>query len=373
MLALVCVPVSGLLSANAGEFKFPVQMAEMSPFGLWDASLSIRTSGGFNSNPSLAYLEEFRQPAPFFEYGGDLMLIRAPTDNNSVYVFLSGDDRRYFNVEEVPGQQNFLSQFRFEHESPTWWSAGGNLTWMYLNQVLDLSNFDTGVGTAQVTGQTVILRPEFSARLGTNWVLTLEVPLMRQGFSEPADGFFEVGSQLLLTRQLGRDSTVSLGYSWVWRPYDSSPLLTPGGEIIPGTLERLRYNSVNGRWQHFWGRDRQWRTTVFSGFIAARDNGLGYYDYNRYRVGGSVQFRRGRWRVMVEGGVQWYDYIEQTKAPEETDLRERQEYNLGLEMGFEVNRRIRWLVRFTWDDSVANIPQDTYNAKVASTGFEFEF
>ena len=110
---------------RGGPPEFPTPMAEPSPFLLWDATLSLRTSAGFNSNPSLAYLGEFRQPAAYFEYGGDLMFYRVPTDGDSVYIFFSGEDRRYFNVEEVPGQQNFLSQFKYEHESPSWWNAGG--------------------------------------------------------------------------------------------------------------------------------------------------------------------------------------------------------------------------------------------------------
>ncbi len=348
-------------------------MAEPSPFLLWDATLSLRTSAGFNSNPSLAYLGEFRQPAAYFEYGGDLMFYRVPTDGDSVYIFFSGEDRRYFNVEEVPGQQNFLSQFKYEHESPSWWNAGGTFVWMYANQVIDLSDLDNGVGTAQVQGQTVILRPSLSARVGTNWLAAIELPLMRQKLSEPADGYSEVGPQVMLTRKLPNSSTASIGYSWTWRPYDDSPLLTPGGEIIPGSIERLRYNSVNLRWQQNWDREKRWRTTVFGGVTAARDNGLGYYDYNRFRVGASAQYRVGRWTLSVDGGAGWYNYIEQTIAPEETALRERREFSTGGQTAFDITETIQWVMRFTWETSISNIPQDTYNATTASAGLEVEF
>lgn len=356
-----------------GQVDFPARMAEPSPFLLWDSTLTLRTAGGYNSNPSLAYLGEFREPAAYFEYGGDLMFFRLPTAGDTAYIYLSGEDRRYFNAEQVPGQQNFLSQFKYEHESPSWWNAGGSLLWMYANQVIDLSDLDNGVGTAQVKAMTVALRPSFSARLGTNWVAGIELPLMRQGLSEPADGYFEVGPQILLSRTLANASSASIGYSWTWRPYDSSPLLTPGGEIIPGSLERLRYNSVNLRWQQNWDRDRAWRTTLFSGFTAARDNGLGYYDYNRFRIGWGVQYQVGRWKFSVDGAAGWYNYVEQTTAPEETALRERQEFSVGVQASYEIMENVQWVMRFTWDDSISNIPQDTYNATTASAGFEFEF
>jgi hypothetical protein len=361
------------MSARGGQVEFPAQMAEPSPFLLWDSSLSMRASGGYNSNPSLAYLGEFRQPAAFFEYGGDLMFYRLPADGDSAYIFVSGDDRRYFNADQVPGQQNFLTQFKYDHESPSWWNAGASLVWMYANQVIDLSDLDNGVGTAQVKALTIALRPSFSARLGTNWLAGFELPLMRQGLTAPADGYFEVGPQLLLTRKLPNASTASIGYSWTWRPYDDSPLLTPGGEIISGSLERLRYNSVNVRWQQNWDRDRAWRTTLFGGFTATRDNGLGYYDYNRFRVGGAVQYQVGRWILSGDGSAGWYQYVEQTTAPEETALRERQEFSVGVQVSFQVSDRVQWVTRFTWETSISNIPQDTYDATTASMGLEVEF
>ena len=67
---------------RGGPPEFPTPMAEPSPFLLWDATLSLRTSASFNSNPSLAYLGEFRQPAAYFEYGGDLMFYRVGREVN---------------------------------------------------------------------------------------------------------------------------------------------------------------------------------------------------------------------------------------------------------------------------------------------------
>ncbi|MFO1461700.1 MAG: outer membrane beta-barrel protein [Verrucomicrobiota bacterium] len=363
---------------QGGQVQFPEPMAEPSPFVLWDSTLTLRTSGGYNSNPSLAFQSEARHPAAFFEYGGDLLFFRLPTDGDTASIFLSGDDRRYFSNEDVPGQQNFLSQFSYEHESPSWWNAGGNLIWMYANQVVDLSELGAyPKGPEQVQGNTVIFRPNFSGRIGTNWLAGIELPLTYQGLSVAPDGFLEAGPQLLLTRRLRNGSTASIGYSWSERVYSTAtPLLTPGGEVInPVTLvvEHLQLNTVNGKWQQYWDREKQWRTTLSSGFTTARDNGTGYYNYNRFRVGAGIQANLGRWILSLDGAASWYQYTEQTSAPEESTLRDRQEYSVGLQASYEITDHVRSFVRFSWETSIANTPQDNYGATTSAAGFEFEF
>jgi hypothetical protein len=343
------------------------------PFLLWEDTLTLRTGAGFNTNPALSPEGTPQNPSGFVEYGGDLTFFRLPSDGNSAFLLLSGDDRRYFNSASVPGEQTFIGQMKFDHASPSWWNAGGSLTYLYAHQVFDLSDYDAGVGTSDLRGQTVTLRPTFSARISTNWLAGFELPMTRQGFTEPADGYFEVGPQLLFARMLAHHSQVSIGYSWTWRPYDNSPLLTPNGEIIPGSTERLRYNSVLLRWQQNWNEQKTWTTTLRSSFTTTRDNGEGYYDYNRIRVGGVVRYQKDRWTVSVEGGAGWYNYLEQTIAPDETELRERQEYLVNLRAEFNLTKSLKCVASFTWEKSDANIPEDTYSGRTASAGLEWEY
>ncbi|MCW5558193.1 MAG: hypothetical protein KIT22_10230 [Verrucomicrobiae bacterium] len=351
------------------------------PFTLWDVSVSFQLGGGYNSNPSLTAIADARQPSSFLEYGGDLLFVRVPTDGNTLSILLGGSDRRYFGTESVLPQQSVFTQFSFLHESPSWWSAGVNATWLHINEVVDLSSLDNGllVGTGQLQGQTVIVRPNLSARLGTNWLASVELPLTRQAFSEPADSYYEVGPQALLTRKLPHDSTASLGYSWTWRPYDDSPQINPNGEILlGGGMERLQYHSANFRWQQNWDADKHWRTLVNSSYTIARDSGGGYYDYNSPRVSGQFTYRTDRWEVTASASAIWYHYTQRTVSAAETALRERREYTAGLRFKYEFTEHVSGLLGFEWESSKSNfilggVAVETYNAKTVSLGIQVEY
>jgi len=351
------------------------------PFLLWDVSVTFESGGGYNSNPSLTSIDDARQPSSFFEYGGDVLFVRVPTGGNTLSILLGGSDRRYFGTDDVLPQQSVFTQFSFLHESPSWWNAGANVTWVHINEIVDLSSLDNGllVGTGQLQGQTVIVRPNFSARLGTNWLATFEVPLGRQGFSEPADGYFEVGPQAFLTRKLPHESTVSVGYSWTWRPYDESPQINPNGEILlDGGVERLQYNAVNFRWQQNWDSEKRWRTALTSSYTMARDSGGGYYEYNSPRVSGQFSYRGDRWEAAVDVGAIWYNYTQRTAGTAETSLRERQEYSVGFRFKRQITEHVSGVLGFTWESSESNfilggVAVETYNAKTVSLGVQIEY
>ena len=349
-------------------------MLEPSPIQLWDTSLTLRTGGGHASNPSLANLSSARQPSAFLEYGGDLMFFRLPTGGDNAYIFLSGDDRRYLSAENIPGEQNFVALATYTHDSPSWWKAGATVSFVYLHQVIDLSEIDSGIGTAEVKGNTLNFRPMWGGTWDTNWLAQLELPLNRQMFSTEATGdFLELGPQVTLTRYLARSSQVSLSYAWLRRAYDDTPLREPDGDLLPGTLEVLNYNHLNLRWRQFWDTEKHWSSTARLGFTTARDNGPGYYDFNRYRASGLVRYERDRWALQFEGGALWSDYLLQSVSNLNLTPRSQRNVFAVAEFEYRVWRALKWNVSFAYDQSVGNVALDSYLSRTVTTGVEWEF
>lgn len=348
-------------------------MAEPSPFLLWETSLTLRTGGGHSSNPSLANFPQARQPSAFLEYGGDLMFFRLPTETDSAYVLFSGDNREYLDAGNIPGEQNFLAVGNYLHESPSWWKSGATVSYVYVNQFLDLSEIDSGIGTAQIQGNTINFRPAFGATWSPEWNVLLELPINRQQFSNTTGDFTDYGPVLSLNRVLPHGSLATLSYAWNHRDYDDTPMRTSDGTAIPGSLARLLYNHVNLRWQHHWDAQRRWSTTARLGFTAARDDGSGYYDFNRYRASGVVRYRLGRWSALAEGGGTWTDYRVQTVALDDDALRSIRNLFASLRLEWNVWRELTWNLTFAWDSSVGNVALDSYLVRTLSTGVEWEF
>lgn len=366
----------GILAVDlvcAGQFKFPTPMEEPSPVLLWDTSLTLRSGGGHNSNPSLAYLSSARKPSAFLEYGGDLMFFRLPAGGDSAYVFISGDDRRYLTADEVPGEQNFIAVANYTHESPSWWRAGSTFSYVYLHQYLDLSEIDSGVGTARVRGNNLNFKPMVGMTWKTNWQGQLELPVSRQFFSGTAGDFLDLGPLLTFTRRLDRGSQVSLAYGWTRRAYDDTPFLTPDEPSGFGELEILRYNNVNLRWQQNWDADKHWSTTARFGLTTARDNGSGYYDYDRYRISGTVRYERKRWTLLIEGGVTWTDYLVQTVSETDSSLRYQHHLFASIRLEYLLWESLKWNAAFAYERSTGNLNADNYLVRTVSTGLEWEF
>jgi len=348
-------------------------MAEPSPFQLWDTSLSIRSGGGHSSNPSLANLPAARQPSAFLEYGGELMFFRLPTGGDNAYVFISGDDRRYLNPKSVPGEQNFVALASYTHESPSWWMAGSTVSYVYLHQVIDLSEIDSGIGTAAIRGNTLNFKPMFGVHWSTNWQGQVELPINRQMFSNTAGDFLELGPLFTLSRALTHSSQISLTYAWHRRAYDDTPLFGATGVRIPESLEVLNYNHLNLRWRQNWDAEKHWTTTARLGLTAARDNGAGFYDYNRYRASGIVRYQAGRWSAQIEGGAYWSDYQVQFVSTDNPALRSQQTVFAQAQLEFQVWRGLKWNVSFAYDQSVGNVALDTYLVRTLTTGLGWEF
>jgi hypothetical protein len=208
----------------------------------------------------------------------------------------------------------------------------------------------------------------------TNWLVQLELPINRQMFATEATGdFLELGPQVTLTRNLARSSQVSLSYAWLRRAFDNVPLREINGTPLPGTLEVLNYNHLNLRWRQNWDADKHWSSTARLGFTTARDNGPGFYDFNRYRASGVVRYEGNRWALQFEGGALWSDYLLQSVSSTNLEPRSQRNVFAIAEFEYQVWRALKWNVSFAYDQSVGNVALDTYLSRTVTTGVEWEF
>ncbi len=347
-------------------------MAEPSPFLFWDLSTTLRPSFGYSDNPAMAQ-KAFEQGSSFLNAGAELMLFRLPTGPSSFNLYWLGDERRYLDSTQLKKEQLFVTQATYGYDLGSGWSTGLALQHVFVNQVIDLSSQDLGLGIGRAVGHAFTLRPSVRHALGSRFWIEFEGEGSRQLYDAPLDNYWEFVPRLQVGLELPNRSLVTLGYAHTWRPFDDSELLTPSREILVGTNTRIGSDRIDLRWRQNWDPGRVWSTTFRAFYVMTRDNGLGFFDYHRAGLNGAVQWAPGRWTFKLSARVSRYDYDAQLIAPDEDTTRLRDELAAEARVEFAVRPNLKLFGIFELDHSQGNVGQDNFTAHTAQAGVEWEF
>ncbi len=363
--------LAGSLAALAGPIQFAPPMAEPSPFLLWDLSTTLRPSVGYKTNPTLANTA-FREGSSFINLGVELLLFRLPTGPDSFHFYFSADDRRYVDSSLVDKEQFFISQASWRHELGSGWSVGTAVQHVFVNQVVDLSSEDLGLGISRAAGHGLTLRPSVRYEFG-RWWLEVEGDATRQLYDEPLDDYWEFVPKLTAGLRLAHGSTLAVSLAHTWRPFDDSPLLTPSRELLPGTNTRIQSDRLELRWRQNWDAAKVWSTTLRGFGVLTRDNGLGFFDYHRYGVAATAQWAPERWKFSATARASRYDYDEQLIAPDEASTRVREELSAEVRAELSLRKNVRLFAGYELEFSQGNVSPDNFTAHTGQAGVEWEF
>jgi hypothetical protein len=369
------IRVAGLLAGSvvalAGPIQFGTQMAEPSPFLLWDLSTTLRPSVGYKTNPTLVNTA-FREGSPFINLGAEFLLFRLPTGADSFHFYFLADDRRYLDSSLVDKEQYFISQANWRRDLGQGWSVGTAVQHVFVNQVIDLSSEDLGLGISRAAGHGLTLRPSVRHDFGP-WWLEAEGDATRQLYDEPLDDYWEFVSKVTAGYRLAHGSTLSLSWAHTWRPFDDSPLLTPSRELLPGTNTRIQNDRLELRWRQNWDAAKVWSTTLRGFGVLTHDNGLGFYDYHRYGVAATAQWAPDRWKFAATARASRYEYEEQLIAPDEATTRVREDLSAEVRAEFALRKSLRLFAGYELDFSQGNVSPDNFTAHTGQAGVEWEF
>jgi hypothetical protein len=214
------------------------------------------------------------------------------------------------------------------------------------------------------------LRPYWKLLLGPDWEVQLEGAVLRQIFEYELDDYWQGAGRVSLTRNYGYKSELSIGYQPMLRFYDTRNQYTSSGESISGTELTYWQNEADCEWRHNLNADRNWRSTSRLGYMASRDNGSGYFDYDRLLFRQQIRWVNDNWNIKATGRFGWYFYQEQKVDDEH---RKRSYATLS----FLTERRLGedWMLyvggEHEWSES--NDPLDEYRSWMASCGVGYEF
>lgn len=366
--AALCACAAGCAVA-AGAANNQLQLPE--GFPLWQPSADLRVGLGYDDNVTLS---SFAPVGSAFETtGAEAMLFRLPWNNWQLTAFATGTDTRYFNRDTgVNTEQDAAASAQF-----TWWLGKGwkslsSLQYVFINQVLDVSDTYGIAARQEVYGHGLTAKQGARKEFGPYW-LQLDASLARFYFRQPLDNYWQPGATLALGRYYGHNSEVSLSYQAMPLLYDTRQQTQPSGTPIPNTHLRFLPQTFELSWIHYWDDKRLWRNLTRLEFEFNRDNGSGYYDYQQYRLVEQVRFRSARWEASFVGSAAWYHAPHQPLSIAGIWERNRTSLRAGLRVSRTLFSHCKAYAAYDYERSFSNLAAERYQANTGTAGLELFF
>ncbi|WP_372846474.1 hypothetical protein [Pontiella sp.] len=345
----------------------PAQETNRSPIAIWETEALVSGSMGYRSNVLRSSIAA--ESSAFFTTSFDASVLRFSESGSLVLLYLFGEDTRYLDAPSVNYEQFISGTLQLVQPVGDGKEAGLEANYLYQHQIFDASADEVNRERVLVLGHGAYLRPYWKQAMG-QWEAQAEAGLARQEFERTLDDYWETEAELRLTRNYGHRSEVSVGYLPLYRRYDTRQQFDADGFVLPGTELNYLQHDVEGEWRHYWDAARSWRSLTKMSFMANRDNGSGYFDYDRVYLREQLRWKNDRWEVKGSARAGWYDYRKQR-------IDGAHRYRSYATVDFRVERRFRedWLVfgagEHEWN--VSNNPLDEYRSWMVELGLGYEF
>ena len=337
----------------------------------WLREFAVRGSVGYKDN--LLLDSNAREHSISFGSGADVTIARLPFDGRQFNFLVSFDDTRYPDGREVDHEDLLIGLAQVKTDVSAHWRLGLDERYILQNQVLDTSVTETNLEALLVRGHSLALLPNVRWMSDGNTWVELSGTAQRALYREPLDDLWEGGPKLVWGLDYGHYSTVNVTYSWNLRAYDTREQLGLDQVGLPGTSLRFQQHDVEASLRHNWDKERRWRTATRLGVQISRDNGPGFYDYDRWYAAQQIRYVAKTWELRVQGKVSFYAFPHQMAT--DSDPNERQKTLVGVDLRGEkkIWQGLKLFVSYEYEQSLANRPTDEYRVNIEAAGLSWEF
>ena len=362
-MAATIIGCTGLTTTQAQPLDLPISV--------WDAIITIRGGYGYKDNLTLAHTAT--ESSPFIGSGLEVLVMRYPKDGAEWTFLLNAEDKHYLDSTEVEQEQVLLTQAQFKKRFEEAGEVSATVEYLYQDEFQDVSVTETNLQAVRVRGHTLSGGPAFRLNYPAQFWGSLEIAPARHWFAEPLDDDFEFGPHVTLGRDYGFGSEVGLQYTPGYRTYDTAAKLTTSGETITNSHRAFSQHELRLQWRHYWDSERQWRNTTRLIYKVSRDNGSGYFDYDKLGAAEQIRFHTKRWDFSAEARISYYQYAVQTADPPSHDPRRRTELMISVRAERQLTKSLRFFATFEREQSFANVTLENYTANTVLGGLQWEF
>ncbi len=338
---------------------------------IWTESADLRGLMGYKDNVLLTYTNA--RASAFWVSGADLVVFRLPINDWQFSFVASGTDTRYFNGQNVNSEQTAVAAAKITRLYADGWSSGLGANYAYVNQVMDLTAASTNLTPiTKVLGNTFgadwFARKDFQS-----WWAQLDVDCARQLLAAPLDNYWQFGPKLTLVRKYGAGSDLALSGQWNYLMYDTTPDVTPLGQEIPNTRERVRSPSAELAWHHTWDASNHWHSLAAIAYQSDQDNSSGYFNFSYYGLNTKLEYHDSGWKLSAELRGGYYDYPIQPVSPADFSKRQRLFFAAGLHAERKLSKHLKLFADYNYENSQSDDYIERYRVNIAGAGLEWGF
>jgi len=354
-----------------GEEPEMSEEIDVPPIPIWTPTVTVTTGGGYKDNLLLSHVG--RESSPFVKNGLEFFLMRLPLDGPQLNFSVTGDDVRYLSGKSVDGEQLFATDAKVTQEIADGWEGSFGVSYVYLDEVLDVSVSETNRSALKVRTHQLQGGPGITRSLGEFGAITFTVPVARHWFAAPLDDSWETGPRLAFSRAYGNGSEWIASFIYNYRQYDTRARTDELGNPIPDTRLAFQQHQFDLGWRHYIDAQKQWRISTRLSYRLNQDNGGGYFDYVRFQVSEQLRYHANKWDLSAEARLAFYKYVTQQASPTDSSTRERAELGCHLRVERELLTWLRLFADYEYEQVLSNQSFEEYSVNTVTAGLMWEF
>lgn len=284
------------------------------PIAVWDVMARATAGAGYRDNVLRSGIAQ--EDSAFSSFSADAMALWLSESGAHLTFFVLFDDTHYFDAPSVDYERFFSATLQGAVPVGPKDEAGAQNTILYQHQVVDVSENDARLSRTLVTGSSYLFRPYWKHAVDDDWAVQAEGEVFRQFYHGDISDYWATAAGLRVVRGYGYRSELSVSAHTKLLPYDSRRKFDPAGVVIRNTDLAYRQNEIAAQWKHHFDESRHWRSRLKLSYLISRDNGSGYFDYDRLLCSAQVRWKKPQWEVKATASFSGYSYPSQERHQE---------------------------------------------------------
>ncbi len=338
----------------------------------WSKEFTLLLQGGYNDNVLQGAFAEESSPFISVSLEGFLWKISNGGRKDS-YWYLLGEQYYYPDAEGIDKESLVIVQNRVTWNPGQTLSGGYKFTFTYADEVFDISRSDLEIESTTLEFKQFDLAPFARWSLSGNSYLQLEGGAQRNYFLDSSDDYTDPFARLTYQKRFSFGGKLELGFKTGRKIYDERTQRDEDGFSIEDTELQWQWHEASVVWKQDWMREKRLQTTTKLAVKLNRDNGMGYSDYDRYKISQKVRLEKNSWSLLGEFNYSFNHYAVQTVDFSDDNLYQRYDLSALVRINKNISEKLNIFVQWSHDNSRSNRIEDEFKQNGFFLGIERKF
>lgn len=258
----------------------------------WTTVVDVSLAAGYRDNLLLSPTRP--EKSALLAATAEIMALKVPVGDFDGYFYLDLSEMRYLDGANTDHERSAILAGEARWQPGTAFRGGWAFQAYHQDQVLDVSATEADLSVAQIRVTGLTTGPVVRWSPGPLWV-EAKAGVRRDTYREDLDGYDDVEGGAGLGYTWGHGSELSATVLGRRRDHDSREQFTVAGRPIAGTRLGTRQTDAQLEWVQDFDAEKRLRLTTTLARQWSRDNGSGYFDYDRDTARVRLAWRTADW------------------------------------------------------------------------------